>query len=210
MIASNVTRTILTRQLQSSRLTTLVAVRIDVKNSSKYVKALKLRKPIILLEEFEGLVKDPKIWASLKPPDLPLPPASPVSPSRKKEEDYEPCIVCFEPGKKRCSRCKVTYYCGAECQKKDCDMGHKTDYASLIREQQKRDDKERLRKEKEEEEEQLRKKLAKEERVKRRELKNTARRKKAIGEKKERKDKATAREMRRLAIGYVSEVERAR
>ncbi|GMH62679.1 hypothetical protein TL16_g03527 [Triparma laevis f. inornata] len=117
MIASNVTRTILTRQLQSSRLTTLVAVRIDVKKSSKYVKALKPRKPIILLEEFEGLVKDPKIWASLKPPDLQLPPASPVSPSRKKEEDYEPCIVCFEPGKKRCSRCKVTYYCGAECQK---------------------------------------------------------------------------------------------
>src|SRR4051812_7079644 len=29
------------------------------------------------------------------------------------------CIICKKPTNKRCSRCKVTYYCDQSCQKKD-------------------------------------------------------------------------------------------
>ena len=36
------------------------------------------------------------------------------------EETVENCCgQCSKPSKTKCSRCKTTYYCGVECQKKD-------------------------------------------------------------------------------------------
>ena len=29
------------------------------------------------------------------------------------------CFVCKKEGAKHCSRCRLIYYCGVECQKKD-------------------------------------------------------------------------------------------
>ena len=44
--------------------------------------------------------------------------------------DYPVCVVCSAPADKKCSKCRCTYYCSADCQKANWRAGHKEDCAN--------------------------------------------------------------------------------
>lgn len=49
---------------------------------------------------------------------------------------YKICVVCKNPGVQSCKNCKVVFYCGIECQKKDYTTHQKKVCQSLLHREQ--------------------------------------------------------------------------